>query len=49
VGSFFVKARPVEPAVAARMRRQEALYDTSREFEFILTEGILHRWVGDPR
>lgn len=39
----------VEPAVAARMRRQEALYDTSREFEFIFTEGILRRWVGDSQ
>jgi len=39
----------VEPAVAARMRRQEALYDTSREFEFIFTEGILRRWIGGPQ
>ena len=39
----------VEPAVAARMRRQEALYDTSRKFEFIFTEGILRRWVGGPQ
>lgn len=39
----------VEPAVAARMRRQEALYDASRQFEFIFTEAILRRPVGDPQ
>jgi len=36
----------IEPAVAARMRRQEALYDTNRTFEFVFTEGIMRRRVG---
>jgi transcriptional regulator with XRE-family HTH domain len=31
----------VEAAVAARMRRQEVLYDSSRQFEFIITEAAL--------
>jgi transcriptional regulator with XRE-family HTH domain len=31
----------VEAAVAARMRRQEVLYDTDREFEFVITEAAL--------
>jgi transcriptional regulator with XRE-family HTH domain len=31
----------VEAAVAARMRRQEALYDSDREFEFIIMEVAL--------
>jgi len=30
-------------AVAARMRRQEVLYDESRQFEFLITEAAL-RW-----
>jgi transcriptional regulator with XRE-family HTH domain len=38
----------VEPAVAARIRRQEALYDLAREFEFVMTESILRRRVGGP-
>ncbi len=36
----------VEPAVAARMRRQEVLYDASRQFEFVVTENALRRRVG---
>lgn len=35
--------RDVPEAVAARMRRQEALYDPERRFEFTLTEAAL-RW-----
>jgi transcriptional regulator with XRE-family HTH domain len=31
----------VEGAVAARMRRQEALYDPAKQFEFVLTEAAL--------
>ncbi len=31
----------VEPAVAARMKRQEALYSSDREFEFVITEAAL--------
>lgn len=42
-------AGEIEPAVAARMRRQEALYDTSRVFEFVITEGVLKRRVGTPQ
>lgn len=30
-------------AVAARLQRQQALYDESRQFEFIITEGVLRR------
>jgi hypothetical protein len=30
-------------ALAARLRRQEALYDESRQFDFIVTEAAL-RW-----
>lgn len=36
----------VEATVAARMRRQEILYDAERIFEFVLTQNILHRRVG---
>jgi transcriptional regulator with XRE-family HTH domain len=38
----------VEPAVAARIRRQEALYDSGRQFEFVTTESVLRRRVGSP-
>ncbi len=38
----------VEPAVAARIRRQEALYDPARQFEFLMTESILRRRIGSP-
>ena len=38
----------VEPAVAARIRRQEALYDPARLFEFVMTESVLRRRVGSP-
>lgn len=37
----------VDATVAARMRRQEILYEPDREFEFVLTENILRRRVGD--
>jgi transcriptional regulator with XRE-family HTH domain len=36
----------VEPAVTARMKRQEALYDGSRTFEFVFTESVVRRRVG---
>lgn len=36
----------VEAAVAARMRRQEVLYDASHQFEFVVTENALRRRVG---
>lgn len=39
----------IEPAVAARVRLQEMLYDPAHEFEFILTEGVLRRRVGSPQ
>jgi hypothetical protein len=35
----------VEEAVAARMRRQEILYDTSKTFEFVITEAALRMLV----
>jgi transcriptional regulator with XRE-family HTH domain len=38
----------VEPAVAARIRRQEALYDSGRQFEFVMTESVLRRRAGSP-
>lgn len=41
-------ARDIPAAVAARMRRQEALYDPSTQFEFMLTEAAL-RWPAGER
>ena len=35
-----------EATVAARMRRQEVLYDPEHTFEFVVTENVLHRRVG---
>lgn len=40
--------RDIPVAVAARMRRQEALYDAGKQFEFILTEAAL-RWPAGDR
>jgi transcriptional regulator with XRE-family HTH domain len=39
----------VEPSVAARIHRQEALYDPARRFEFVMTESVLRRRVGSPQ
>ena len=39
----------VEATVAARMRRQEVLYDTSKTFEFIITEAALRYLPCPPR
>jgi transcriptional regulator with XRE-family HTH domain len=39
----------VEPAVAARMRRQEILYEPGREFEFIITEAALRLRLCPPQ
>jgi transcriptional regulator with XRE-family HTH domain len=39
----------VAAAVAARLRRQEILYDASRQFDYVLPESALHvRLAGDP-
>ena len=39
----------VAAAVAARMRRQEVLYDTGKQFEYVLPESALHlRLADDP-
>lgn len=38
----------VEAAVAERMRRQEVLYETGRQFEFIMTEAALRLLVCPP-
>jgi Domain of unknown function (DUF5753) len=35
------RAGGVKEAVAARMARQEALYDPTKSFSFVLTEGAL--------
>lgn len=40
--------RDIPVAVGARMRRQEALYDAGKQFEFILTEAAL-RWPAGDR
>lgn len=40
--------RDVAAAVAVRMERQAVLYDTSKQFEFILTEAAI-RWRPGPR
>jgi transcriptional regulator with XRE-family HTH domain len=41
--------RDIAAAVAARLRRQEALYDTSKQFEYVLPESALHlRLADDP-
>jgi transcriptional regulator with XRE-family HTH domain len=37
----------VDAAVAARMQRQQALYDTTKRFEFLLAEPVL-RWLLVP-
>lgn len=38
----------VEQTVMARMRRQEALYDTSKTFEFVITEAALRYLLCPP-
>ena len=38
----------VEAAVAARMRRQEVLYDAGRQFEFVITEAALRFLLCPP-
>ena len=40
--------RDVEPAVSARMRRQEALYEPGREFHALLWEGALRVLICEP-
>ncbi|MYV39860.1 helix-turn-helix domain-containing protein [Streptomyces sp. SID1328] len=35
-------------AVAARVERQSALYESGREFVFVLTEAVLRTWPGSP-
>lgn len=40
--------KDVGATVTARMDRQAVLYDTSKQFEFLLTEGVL-RWRPGPR
>lgn len=40
--------RDISAAVAVRMERQATLYDQSKSFEFLLTEGAL-RWRPGPR
>ncbi|MGH3714350.1 MAG: helix-turn-helix domain-containing protein [Micromonosporaceae bacterium] len=40
-------AEELADAVATRMRRQQYLYDTSKQFEFLLAEPVL-RWLVDP-
>lgn len=39
----------VEETVAARMRRQDVLYDTSKTFEFIITEAALRYLLCPPQ
>lgn len=41
------RSRDIPAAVAARMHRQEALYDHRKRFEFILTESALRWPAGD--
>lgn len=40
--------RDVEPAVSARMRRQEALYEPGREFHALIWEGALRVLICSP-
>jgi uncharacterized protein DUF5753 len=45
------RIRPVDDltdAVSARMERQTALYDESKRFRFVLTEGALRWRIGSP-
>jgi transcriptional regulator with XRE-family HTH domain len=45
------RVRPVEnltDAVSSRMERQAALYDESKRFEFVITEGALRWRIGSP-
>ena len=39
----------LEEAVAARMRRQDVLYDTDKTFEFVITEAALRMLVVPPQ
>lgn len=39
--------RDVDAAIAERMQRQQYLYDTTKQFEFLITEPVL-RWVVCP-
>jgi transcriptional regulator with XRE-family HTH domain len=39
-----VEVDDIDAAVAARMQRQQLLYDTGKQFEFLLTEPVL-RWL----
>jgi transcriptional regulator with XRE-family HTH domain len=41
-------AAEVETAVAARMARQHVLHDTTKRFEFVLTEAVLRMVVCEP-
>lgn len=43
-----VTGQDLAAAVAARMRRQEALYDPATQFEFLLTEAALRWPAGGP-
>jgi hypothetical protein len=38
----------IDEAVAARMRRQDLLYDTSKKFRIVITEAVLHYGVCPP-
>jgi transcriptional regulator with XRE-family HTH domain len=39
---------PIEDAVAARMKRQEVLYDRARAFRVVITEPVLQYALGPP-
>ena len=39
----------MDAAVAARMRRQEVLYDTGKTFEFVITEAALRYLLCPPQ
>jgi hypothetical protein len=38
----------IEEGVRTRMRRQQALYDPAKRFQFLLTEAVLHRRICPP-
>jgi hypothetical protein len=47
-GRVWTRGTGVDEAVAARMRRQEALYDRARKFHFIVTEAVLMYAICEP-
>lgn len=46
VEDFYLAGKDIDEAVAARMKRQENLYDSSKRFEFVFSEACLYNVPG---